>query len=577
MDNIFLHDLYLRDVNLGRVNRTKVGDLYLDKPWTSKFVERKEANFDNAETLYNNFKKIALKAAKSIAVYLPEKELKYTNEELLKLIDQTSSALNEKYNINMDSVIGLCLNSSIEDPIFFLAISKLGARSKWIDYFKSPKEVEYSINNSHVSLLVMDEKLLDLEKKVNRSDIPVIVANTDKEYMDSKYLSFKQLLKIKTKSDVAAVNYVEGKKTVTINSSGTTGTSKPINHTDYSINAAAKKVICTDYPIGKDNLILKMVPSQIGLGLITSMYVGLVSGTPIILISGKSIDEMRSSMITFIKDFSKFKEKNSIKQDGRLLILTAPIHVRFLMDCEEIADLSFANIMAGGSKISKEELKDLYEKGRKKGYKLPICNAYGQNEFAGGVAYNFFSYNRDGSAGFPAIGTDIKIVDQISLESLKPNQEGLILVRSDSEFIDYDEMPDITKAAKLRLPDGSLWFNSNDLGYMDKDGFIFITGRISRFVIRSDSKISLDEVERKIRNISQVKDCGVVLTRTGGSMEEFVAFVEMQDIDSNLLSIINNTGTLNQFEIPTKFIYVENIPYLNSGKIDYEKLKTLYL
>ena len=129
--------------------------------------------------------------------------------------------------------------------------------------------------------------------------------------------------------------------------------------------------------------------------------------------------------------------------------------------------------------------------------------------------------------------------------------------------------------AYVTLPDGSRWFNSRDLGYMDEAGFLYITGRTTRVVIRSDFKISMDEVDRKIKELPFIDDCASIVYG-GGSYEQFIMFIKLNSTVNDIKNIIEAANILSEYELPSDFLIIEQLPYKTNGKIDYAKLKEIY-
>ena len=266
----------------------------------------KKADFDLHETLYNTYVKASHNRLNKVAVYIDDTKKKYTNKELLTLIDRASAGF-YSLGINQNSKVGIFLSGSIEEIVTLLAINKLGAVCKYIDFTKSIMAIEHSVKETDLDLLIIDECFLEIEKMVNVNNIPVIVANGNKHYNNAHYTSYESLLKEAGNSDFAIISsYVHNKPTIMINSSGSTGEPKPIVHTDYSVNAAAQKMLYTDYPLEEGNVLIKTIPSQIGLGLITSLYTGLLSGVIVVLISGKSISELINKQIVFVQNYQHF-------------------------------------------------------------------------------------------------------------------------------------------------------------------------------------------------------------------------------------------------------------------------------
>lgn len=549
--------------------------MFSGKPWMNRFVYRSEANFDIHETLYKTYIKLANNYLDENAVFVAETGKRYTHKRLIQLIENASCGFSQ-LGIKQNVKVGIFLNGSIEEPITLLALNKLGAISKYIDYTKSISAIQHSIEESEMQFLIMDECFLPLEQIVNLKKIPVIVANTQNRYTSPK-ISFDKILCMGVGGKVDAVTYIKNKPSVIINSSGTTGEPKPIVHTDSSINAAAQKMLYTDYPITKGNVLIKMVPSQIGLGLITSLYTGLLSGVEIVLLSGKDVIELIKNLISFVSDFKRFKEINNLSPNTKLNIFTSPLFIRELINASSLKDLSFiGSMLAAGSKMESVELEELNAKSSKKGCKVPICNGYGQNEMAGAVTLNFVHHNVNGSAGFPMMGTDVLIVDQETYEILEPYKVGLILESSNSLFLGYESMEEKTQASYIKISDGSSWYNTCDLGYVDDEGFLFITGRVNRVVIRSDSKISLDCIEKKIRELPDIIDCAALVCKYGGSDENVIAFIRSNSLDKEMVTKkIVESGVLSDFEMPSEIVLLDNIPYKNNGKIDYLTLEQM--
>jgi len=558
---------------------TKNSDDYsiTDKLWSERYFNNPNADFNLEETLYTTYVNASHDRLNEVAVYIDDTNEQYTNGELLDLIDRASTGF-QALGIDEKSKVGIFLSGSVEEIVTLFALNKLGAVSKYIDFTKSILSIKHSLEETDLNLLVMDECFLFLDRLVNEKDIPIVVANTNKHYNDNHYISYEMLYQKNISNHTIAAPYINRKPTIMINSSGSTGEPKTIVHTDYSVNAAAQKMLYTDYPLKAGNILIKTLPSQIGLGLITSLYTGLLSGVGLVLISGKSLQELIEKLVLFVQNYQQFKDTYQLNQSAKLNIFTAPVYVRTLIKSEKITDLSFVgSLLAAGSKMPKEELDYLERIASEKGCKIPICNGYGQNEMAGAVTLNLNQYNINGSAGFPTFGTKVIIVNPETKEPLPPNQIGLILEASNSEFYGYEKQKEKTMQAYLILSNGSRWYNSHDLGYMDENGFLYVTGRTTRVVIRSDFKISMDEVERKIRTLPFVDDCASISSGFGRSFEQFIMFIKSDNIvKENIQNMIRATNILSDYEMPSEFILIENLPYKANGKIDYEKLKDMY-
>ena len=531
------------------------------------------------ETLYKTYVAAQKNNSEKVALFTRDGEV-VTHGRLLDEIDRAAEGL-LAYKSSDDFKVGIISSSSYEEAVFLLAVNKIGAVSKFIDFTKNITEICKSVAESSIDVLVMGAEFLPIEQFINPAKLPVIVLG-ETQSIQPNYCTYQELINKADGSVYLPAEYRENACAVIINSSGTTGTPKPIELSDRAINAAVDKMAKTDYPLNNNNLLLKTIPSHIGMGLITSLYTSLIIGVPMIYLGGNSPKESIELTIGLLLEYQKFLENHNLSQNSKLLIFGAPMYYRSIFQLiNHLSDLSFIGCMlAGGSAMSKEELESMDAAFAERGCTVPILNGYGQNEMAGAVTLNLNSNNRRGSAGLTVSETKIKIVDVVSGIELKHNEIGKILEQSDSLFLQYENMADATNAAFICSNDDTSWFDTNDLGYVDDEGFLFITGRTSRIVIRFDCKISLDIIENKIRMSKYAKEAGVV-TIKNENHDCIVAFVVLNkentivNVTSEMIidDIQKSQNPLNELEKVNQLIIVDALPYRSSGKIDYRALE----
>ena len=130
-------------------------------------------------------------------------------------------------------------------------------------------------------------------------------------------------------------------------------------------------------------------------------------------------------------------------------------------------------------------------------YGIKIINGYGISECSPVVSVNRRYHWRDGSVGQPLPGVKVKI------DNPDENGEGEICVQGNIVMLGYYNMPEETEEA---IVDG--WFHTGDLGKLDMDGFIYITGRLKNLIILSNGKnVSPEELETLIGRIPGVVEC----------------------------------------------------------------------
>jgi len=148
-------------------------------------------------------------------------------------------------------------------------------------------------------------------------------------------------------------------------------------------------------------------------------------------------------------------------------------------------------IISGGAPIDQQIIN------RHDSYGIRILNGYGISECSPVVSVNRRYHYRAGSIGRTLPGVKVRI------DNPDENGEGEICVQGDIVMLGYYNMPEETE----KVMEGG-WFHTGDLGKIDKDGFIYITGRIKNLIILSNGKnVSPEELETLIGRIPGVVEC----------------------------------------------------------------------
>ena len=169
----------------------------------------------------------------------------------------------------------------------------------------------------------------------------------------------------------------------------------------------------------------------------------------------------------------------------------------------------------GGAKLDPQLMKDLEALG------LTILDGYGLTETSPVVAFNPIEKRKPGSVGRPLPSAEIKIIDPGSRKEMGLLQEGEIVIRGPMVMKGYYKNPTATSQV---LKDG--WFRSGDLGYIDHDGYLFITGRIKEVIVLSSGKnIYPDEVEKQYLKIPLIKEICVLGVEENGMIESIQAII----------------------------------------------------
>ena len=178
------------------------------------------------------------------------------------------------------------------------------------------------------------------------------------------------------------------------------------------------------------------------------------------------------------------------------------------------------SIVCGGAPISPEIIKDFYHFG------ITVLEGYGITECAPLVAVNSPGEVRFHSVGRPVYGCEVRI------DYDEGQETGEILVKGDNVMLGYYKNPEATAA--VFTEDG--YFRTGDIGYMDKDGYVFITGRKKNVIILSNGKnVFPEELEEYLSHIPFVSESVVVGRRArDGQGEVAITAIVVPDMEHEI-------------------------------------------
>ncbi len=178
---------------------------------------------------------------------------------------------------------------------------------------------------------------------------------------------------------------------------------------------------------------------------------------------------------------------------------------------------------------------------------------------------------RVGSCGMPRTGMEIAILDD-SCKKLKPFETGEICVRGPAVFMGYHNNPDAN--AKAFKGD---WFHTGDLGHVDQDGFLYITGRSSDMYISGGSNVYPREIEEALLthpSVSEVAVLGVPDPKWGESGIAVIVAKSGQQADGDAL-LSHLESRIAKYKWPRRFVFWETMPKSGYGKIVKKQIKSL--
>jgi len=202
---------------------------------------------------------------------------------------------------------------------------------------------------------------------------------------------------------------------------------------------------------------------------------------------------------------------------------------------------------------------------------IGIIETFGMTETAAPCFTNPFEPERRkvGSPG-RAFGNEARIVDPASGAVLGPDAPGEIMVRGDNVMNGYYKDPENT--ARAFTADD--WMHTGDLGYLDADGFVFVTGRIKELIIKGGENIAPREIDEALLRHPAVLEAAAVGIPDEHYGQEILAGVVLKPGASASVEELAAfcTAELGRYKAPKTIRLLDELPKGPSGKVQRLKL-----
>ncbi len=338
------------------------------------------------------------------------------------------------------------------------------------------------------------------------------------------------------KADEYFAYEIQPDKTATILfTSGTSGVSKGVELTNHNI---AYEIVHTSMLFEPRGGVLAVLPFHHAFGLVVGILMVVNYGFPIYINKSlkyvkKNMEEFGPQTMFLVPMFVEFFHKqiwNEIAKKGATkafkglmkstdLLLKTGVDVRKKTygSIQKVFGGNLEYIICGGAALDPMYVKEFRTWG------IEILNGYGATECSPCTAVNRPLFKKDGSVGYLVPGIDVKVTD-----------EGEIAFRGELVMKGYYKNQEATDAA---LIDG--WYHTGDLGYVDEDDFIFLTGRKKNLIILSNGEnISPEELEQDIARDDAVQE--VLVYDEGGKIVAEVFPVEEHMGDATYFEKLKN-------------------------------------
>ena len=204
-----------------------------------------------------------------------------------------------------------------------------------------------------------------------------------------------------------------------------------------------------------------------------------------------------------------------------------------------------------------------------------FVNSYGASEAASVLRYCVDKDTEISDAvvpvGYPLGDVEILLLDDDG-EAVGSDHVGEIAIKSRYTSPGYWRRPDLTRAAFITDPqdEGERIYRTGDLGYMQPDGCLVVTGRNDFRVKIRGFRIEVAEIELALRGLTKVKEAAVVAHEDQRGEKQLVAYVVPEPEQAPTISELRDflKDKLPDYMVPSAFVVLDKLPLTPNGKLD---------
>ena len=518
-------------------------------------------------------------------------DLSATYQDLLDNANVVARSFKE-LGVKKGDIITVSMPNYYQAIVVFLAANKIGAITSflnngcnkdeikyYLNEFESPIFVNYEKNEIYNSDIKKDTKVSqvitlrkkDLNKTKFSEDTSSLIGYND-------FLSYDDMKLVSDYYKGIILPYKSGNNdSLILFTSGSSGNPKSVILTNKNLIASGLYMKNTgNIKAVKGEKCLICVPFSYPYGFATSTIMSLICGREAIL---------SPNMEKGLTNYYLSKNPNYIFGSPAVLELIK----RTTSDDMDLS--SVHSFISGGDFLSPIKAEDAVAWFRKHKSNIEIYNGSGNAETAGASTIAVGSPIKRNTVGKILTGSVAAILKldkngniKIPYEEVKYGEEGLLCIHGDHVFKGYYNNPQLTSENKL-FYNGKEYLNTGAVGYLDIEGYFYMTGRASRFYIKADSnKVYLEHLQIIMSYVDCVDECVAVSRPNDEELYDTKVYVKLkpgflptEQTKNYIISKLNNTSVsvkeirpLKSFEMPASIEFVDEIrKNQDSDKLDY--------
>jgi acyl-CoA synthetase (AMP-forming)/AMP-acid ligase II len=472
-----------------------------------------------------------------------------------------------KLGIEKGDRIGVLQVNCNEYVEVYFAAAKLGAIFVPLNFRAKADELSYMVSNAEAKLIFLGARYLEMFDHI-LPDLPTVKDVILLDGTGDRYFDYEDLIESSSPEEVLG-EIEDEDTTILMYTAGTTGRPKgvPLTHNGF-VSYVLENVEPASPEIEERNLITVPLYHVAG---IQAMLAAVYGGRTMVL----------------MRQFEVKEWMRTVQNEKATRAMLVPTMLKWVMDDPEFShyDLSSLRVITYGAAPMPLEV---IKKAIQKLSWVRFINAFGQTETASTITslgpedhvIEGSEEEREkklkrlsSSIGRPLPDVEVKIVDKDG-NSLKPGGVGNIMARGPRIMTGY--WRDEEKTAHTVTNNG--WLKTGDVGWMDEEGYIYLSGRGDDMIIRGGENISPDEVEDVLSSHPKIDEAAVIGVPDPDWGQEPMAVVVLKKSETAEPEEIMEhcRERLAGFKRPRSVIFVESLPRNPMGKVMRRKLREQY-
>lgn len=580
-------DLYLQQLANGELQGPPVGYQSIDKTWL-KYFGKEDLNYEIPDdSIYQYMYKCCKNFKDEVAMEYMNFSVDYNT--LFKKIDEVARSL-KALGIKSGDTVSVCLPNIPEVAYVFYAINKIGAVANMLDPRTNDSTLQDCIVDSNSKFLLSLDSICEkfaniidnteLEKVVSISaleslpkPIQFLAKRKDKSLAvempkDKRFIKWKDFLKQGKKyTGEIDGSFEKNSAAVIAYTGGTTGKPKGVIASNKNLVAMVVENSKENYGVNIGDRCLNIAPPWTYYGLSNCLNAFICMGGRTIMVPKLGPNDLG-------KLINKYKPNH---------VITVPSALLAVMKETELQnqDLSYLKtVIVGADKLTTQVETDFNNFLKGHNSACLVSKGYGMTEVTAAATYTKSNINVPGSVGIPFVAENVAIFNPETGAEVLTGESGEVAIKGPKNMKGYFGSNEEHTASVLKEhSDGTIWAHTSDIGHMDKDGNLYIDGRIKRMFVKNGFKLFAPEIESNIMKHNAVEQCAVVPVpdkENGSIAKAFIVLKEQyklvsNDIELQIIEILRNS--MYDYEIPDLFEFRDSLPLTGMNKIDFTALE----